>query len=478
MRRRLSKSSSRSSFVLFTENLSTKDAFIVTNVTFMYVVFPTIIRLCLQTFRYETICNTVYFAVDTQVEYLKNGGEHVLFAFFIALPGLVLYLAVMPIAVVQYLWLRRQNLHNRKTVFRMGLLFSGYKDQRWWWELITLIRKVSIIFISTFVDENYEQIQWAMAVIIVLLYVQERGKPFAGKSRGRLHRLEVSSILLVCLMLWASAFFERGEQCSLNDFLCQFLGLLIVLTNIMFLVVCIGWFCIDLRSDHKTTLNQISKKIRKTRRRLSVMTGIGGGDGDQESGSHSRPSSALSDGVPPRLPPRNAASPRLPPRPNTTKTNVLSNSAAVRGSVEVGGEVELTTFARQSRARTISTVPDENERNHIQEMMEMGGIHFPPSETVSGGGATVVQNPLVNYFSDSSDDAANTSGNSISVGGGGGGGGRGGNEKVVSKIERERLQRLVLMRKKVGRRSSIGGRRNSVGGRRRSSDARQKKSNK
>ena len=187
--------------------------------------------------------------------------------------------------------------------------------------------------------------------------------------------------------------------------------------------------------------------------------------------------SALSDGVPPRLPPRNAASPRLPPRPNSTKTNVLSNSAAVRGSVEVGGEVELTTFKRRSRARTISAVPDENERNHIQEMMETGEILFSPSETVSGGDATVVENPLANYFSGGNDDAANTSGNSLSVGGGGGGGG-GGEEKVVSKIERERLQRLVLMRKKVGRRNSIGGRRNSVGGRRRSSVARQKKSNK
>ena len=158
------------------------------------------------------------------------------------------------------------------------------------------------------------------------------------------------------------------------------------------------------------------------------------------------------------------------------ETNVLSNSAAVRGSVEVGGEVELTTFKRRSRARTISAVPDENERNHIQEMMETGEILFAPSETVSGGDATVVENPLANYFSGGNDDAANTSGNSMSVGGGGGGGG--GEEKMVSKIERERLQRLVLMRKKVGRRNSIGGRRNSVGGRRRSSVARQKKSNK
>ena len=65
-------------------------------------------------------------------------GYHSAIAFVVALPGLVFYLGVIPVAVTVYLWRRRDNLTDRKVVFRVGLLFSGYRQEKWWWEIVTV----------------------------------------------------------------------------------------------------------------------------------------------------------------------------------------------------------------------------------------------------------------------------------------------------------------------------------------------------
>jgi hypothetical protein len=67
---------------------------------------------------------------------------------------------------------------NRKMVFRFGLLYSGYAKDRWYWEIFVVARKIVLIFIVTFGRSNESQLHFASGVLICILYLQERGKPF------------------------------------------------------------------------------------------------------------------------------------------------------------------------------------------------------------------------------------------------------------------------------------------------------------
>ena len=40
--------------------------------------------------------------------------------------------------------------NNRKLVFRYGMMYSGFRQERWWWDGITLLRKFVMILIVTF----------------------------------------------------------------------------------------------------------------------------------------------------------------------------------------------------------------------------------------------------------------------------------------------------------------------------------------
>ena len=124
----------RSSIAIFTDSKSTLDGFIVTLVYFCYLSLPTIIRMCLNTFNYEKVCGTLYFAEDYSIKYFST--EHTLMLFLIAMPGLIVYGVLVLLFTICYLYKHQDLLSSRRMTMRVGLLYSGYKKNMFWWEVI------------------------------------------------------------------------------------------------------------------------------------------------------------------------------------------------------------------------------------------------------------------------------------------------------------------------------------------------------
>ena len=160
---------------------STRDGWIATNVYFVYIIFPSIVRMSFETFQCQEICGESFLVMDPKERCGGTGSRQMLFGVGVALPALLLYIGIIPSLMLVYLWLHRKvMLTDRKLVLRFGLLFSGYTSSRWYWEIFVIMRKVVLIMIVTFGQSNKSQLHFALGALIVLLYLQERGQPFGG----------------------------------------------------------------------------------------------------------------------------------------------------------------------------------------------------------------------------------------------------------------------------------------------------------
>ena len=260
---------------------SNRDGFIITNVTFLYIAFPSIARMSFQTFQCQTICGLSYLAKDASERCWIENSKHQKFVFFVALPALLLYVLITPSLALLLFYARRNTLlKDKKFVFRFGLLFSGYSKTRWFWELFVIARKLILILIVTFGQTNQSQLHYALGALIVVLFLQEHGRPFEEededeedeegeemtnrnsqslhlfmrRSRNRLaelqkkkkkkraenlllHRMEIVSLLVLLYMVWSSVFFTLG-RCVINDATCVLLSIVVFASNILFFIVC------------------------------------------------------------------------------------------------------------------------------------------------------------------------------------------------------------------------------------------------
>ena len=118
---------------------STRDGWIVTNVLVLYIFIPSIVKISLEMFHWESICGKLYWALDDTVEY--NSLSHQFLTIAVAVPSILFYGIVLIILAMIYIGLHADRQTNKKLMFRFGLLFSGYAPQYWWYEVVLFCRK-------------------------------------------------------------------------------------------------------------------------------------------------------------------------------------------------------------------------------------------------------------------------------------------------------------------------------------------------
>ena len=242
---------------------STRDGWVVTIVYYIYCLYPNLIRQSFMAFECVEVCGTLTLAID-DTELCYGNTRHTTMVFAVALPILLLFGVLCPLLALVFLWSKRKSLMTSQIlIFRFGLLYSGYAYSRWWWECMTLGRKILMITIVTFEPSDGTQVHLALGLLIVLLYVQERGRPYDNhqaiaeeKKRltlkkkstatemerrrssahlynmkksaeniehAPLHLLEVMSFLLLITMMWFAVFFLNnppaidGECVSITE---------------------------------------------------------------------------------------------------------------------------------------------------------------------------------------------------------------------------------------------------------------------
>ena len=211
-----------------------------------------------------------YLRLDPEEE--CYGDNHLAYVLLIALPSFCLYAAGLPIAATFILWRNREFHRGKKYIFRMGLLYSGYRKERWWWECVVVLRKLCVIFFSSFFYNEKLQLQFTLGMMFAAFVLHHLYAPFDVKRNEKkneenkenknrlLDVLERNSILVSTLLLWSASVFIVSTTCESG--LCYFLVLATMISNIAFLVSGVWFYARYFCMQHHRFVDKVTTKLR------------------------------------------------------------------------------------------------------------------------------------------------------------------------------------------------------------------------
>jgi hypothetical protein len=175
--------------------ISSMDALIMSAVLFGFMLLPSILRFGFVTLECVVVpdmwgTRNTYMIIDLEQPCFE--GRHVVMC-IIALPLVLFHIVVVPLGIL--LTLHKAGAIKRESdpvvMFRWGLIHSGYRTSRFWWEFVVLIRKTCLILISTFAATDKLQLHLSLAVLIVSLHLHDTNRPFGkGKNTGAMKEYE------------------------------------------------------------------------------------------------------------------------------------------------------------------------------------------------------------------------------------------------------------------------------------------------
>lgn len=269
------------------------DYTILSIVLLLFLMYPMQVRIALSMLTCVHIPNDGTF-LFADLEEPCFVGRHLTYTMGLFLPQCFLYVIGMPLASL-FIVMFNQNLvaYDLKETspakaksFRMryGLLYMGYSKDRAWWETVISFRKVIIVVIASFgsMSGGVElQAYIALLMVFVSLIMHLIFKPFtntratsASEAQRALHNLEFAALCLGWATFFGGMIFFLGktQHGALSETVLHATSLIIIVTNVSFLIVSILVFIKAYARDQ-----HIIKKRRETKRLSSigvVMTSI------------------------------------------------------------------------------------------------------------------------------------------------------------------------------------------------------------
>lgn len=263
--------------ILQDDQVKTRDVWYYSCVLFLYMLYPSLCRFPMEMMSCKILHPDVsdhtsewttraYLRYDA--EELCFGNHHLYYTWLIAIPSLLGYSLGLPVYTLVLLW-RQSKLHrSKKYLFRMGLLYSGYAKDRWWWEGVVAVRKLSIIFFANFFYDSTIQLPLALGLMLFTFAAHHIYEPFGSDGDvsatcADLDRLERNSILVCNLLLWSATIFIVSGTCE-HGF-CYLLALVSIFANVWFLCSGVYFYFRYWTKKNKTTINNLFNRALKSK---------------------------------------------------------------------------------------------------------------------------------------------------------------------------------------------------------------------
>lgn len=134
-----------------------------------FLIHPNIIKSIFVSFSCEKIDDSLYLEIDMSQECWT--GDHLMYVMTVAIPAFIVWGVGMP--AIAILALNRAYVSDRlsevRTLSVFGFLYNGYKFSRYYWEIIILYRKVSVVFILVFLSLVSIQVQALVALFVMMI---------------------------------------------------------------------------------------------------------------------------------------------------------------------------------------------------------------------------------------------------------------------------------------------------------------------
>eukprot|EP00944_MAST-04C_sp_MAST-4C-sp1_P014424 g14424.t1 len=202
-----------------------KDEIVSAIVLLWYLMFPSFIQLFAKLISCtETIGERRYLKVDPEIVCWKD--QHlamfctagmITLMYIVGLPGYGLYI------------LHKTDRALPVTRLRYGMLYDGYNDDYYYWEITVILRKISIIVIGTFVVES-QQIFCVLFVLTLLIFLTSYYQPFLSK---KLMHLELGSLSLAYFTFFIGGMLQTDPTCAdESGFWCECAAYVVGICNV------------------------------------------------------------------------------------------------------------------------------------------------------------------------------------------------------------------------------------------------------
>jgi hypothetical protein len=184
-------------------------------------------------------------------------GRHLFMSMVFGLFQVIMYVLCLPLLSVFFMWRNHRNLDKHVVRTRYGLFLGGYRDDRYFWEIVLVARKFIVIFMSVFGQLIPVATQTHVVLLFVLLFMlaEAVGQPFDSTSGGNdhygtpkiryrtLHRLEMSSLFVIWLTLWCGLLIYQIDD--IDSALHTLVTLFVFAINVLLMVWMIWKFVIE-----------------------------------------------------------------------------------------------------------------------------------------------------------------------------------------------------------------------------------------
>ena len=221
------------------------DKFIATVVTCLYLLYPTVTRATFKLVACQTVGCNRYLQMDLDLECW--GDMHIPWVILLFIPALLLYVLGLPLLALYFLRKHRDHLDAKIPRFHFGILYLGFRHECYYWEVLTALRKTTIICVAVFLTAAGTEVQALTGsfinLIALLLHMNFRPYMRVTKDHNTLHLAEMWALVVSFSTLWMGLFFFQ-ENVTNDKPLSTFLTVILLIGNSVYVIIAFRWFLI------------------------------------------------------------------------------------------------------------------------------------------------------------------------------------------------------------------------------------------
>jgi len=219
---------------------------------FLFLIFPVCSSSVLRHYICDNVDGTSFLAQDYRVKCFTSLWNIIS---YLSASFILIYPVGIPVFFFIMLRNNRHRLNDVRTRAKLGFLYGGYKEDRWWWEIADSIHKLFLVAIIAFFPYT---VQLAIGLVVSTLYLMAMllFNPYADPSDDLMHQFSQVEIFLLIL---AGYLFEALRDEKLSDL--EDYGLSIILLALTFGIVIL--FIVFAVFAAKTSIKALLEKRRR-----------------------------------------------------------------------------------------------------------------------------------------------------------------------------------------------------------------------
>ena len=201
-----------------------------TIIVLFFLVYPTIVKIMFSNFScVEVDKMKSYLNENTAIECWDF--NHKKYSFIVVIPSIIIWVVGIPTLLLTLMTKNRRRLHldNYRVVY--GFLYNGYKQNRFYWEINIMYRKILLITITVFKISQARVLQ-ALNLIIVLLasiYLHHSYRPY---NSSQLNNMEMQALNIAAITIYFGLYYLSK---SISEAIKILLFIFIILGNSYFI---------------------------------------------------------------------------------------------------------------------------------------------------------------------------------------------------------------------------------------------------